>query len=184
MTVNPKKPDLEFTAPTGDGWESEFDEKFTNKIYGPTTKVEEWKLKIIGGERIVGIYYGPEDIKPYIRSLLSRTRQETQPEVVVCSAVMASDGSIYRGHRHGHAMLACRDEGKELHHGIEQQGFITSKNRYVSRKEARKLQGEAGIPSADKDGYRGDSLFSEDLYQPDRDVVLCSQLKHRAGEMK
>ena len=69
-------------------------------------------------------------------------------------------------------MQACRDEGKKLHTGIEQQGFITTYNRYVLREEARQLQEKAEIPSADKEGYRVKTLFSEDLYQPDKDVIL------------
>ena len=45
------------------------------------------------------------------------------------------------------------------------QGFITSDNRFVERKEGMKIQKRAGILSAEKDGgYRGDILFSEDLY--------------------
>jgi len=45
-----------------------------------------------------------------------------------------------------------------------EQGFVTSKNRYVSREEGRSLQEAAGIKSAGKDGYRGNTLYSEDLY--------------------
>ena len=41
---------------------------------------------------------------------------------------------------------------------------VTSRNRFVSRKEGRQLQDAAGIPSAAEGGYRGDSLYSEDLY--------------------
>ena len=85
-------------------------------------------------------------------------------EVIICSAVMAEDGKIYRGHRHGDAMRACAQTGRKLFNGREQQGFITSHNRYVLREEARRLQDEAGIQSADPDGYRGKTLFSEDLY--------------------
>lgn len=44
------------------------------------------------------------------------------------------------------------------------QGFITNRGRFVSRTEGRKLQDAAGIPSADREGYRGNTLFSEDLY--------------------
>lgn len=47
---------------------------------------------------------------------------------------------------------------------FENEGFITSKNRYVSREEGKKLQEKAGIKSADKNGYRHKTLFSEDLY--------------------
>ena len=48
-------------------------------------------------------------------------------------------------------------------HDNEAQGFITSKNRYVTRAEGLKLQKAAGIPSADPEGY-GSELYSEDLY--------------------
>ena len=103
-----------------------------------------------------------------------------EKEIVICSAVRVGE-RIWRGHRHGHALQAMRDElswemtGKEMNDfykgdhpnqagGKMEQGFITSENRYVSREEGRKLQEAAGIKSIDKDGYRGDSLYSEDLY--------------------
>lgn len=44
------------------------------------------------------------------------------------------------------------------------QGFVTSRNRYVDRKEAMRIQKEAGVESLDPGGYRGDELYSEDLY--------------------
>jgi hypothetical protein len=43
------------------------------------------------------------------------------------------------------------------------QGFVTSRNRFVTREEGMKLQITAGIPSVGG-GYRGNRLFSEDLY--------------------
>lgn len=94
------------------------------------------------------------------------------PEFCVCAAVKASDGTIYRGHRHGHCIQAIRDEGRDLSGKPEDQGFITTKNRFVTREEGRKLQDAAMIPSADKDGYRGTTLFSEDLYQDGIDVLI------------
>jgi hypothetical protein len=94
-------------------------------------------------------------------------------EICICAAVKFN-GKVYNGHRHGHAILAMRDDlswehtGKEVYgivaRGDEEQGFTTSFNRFVSREDGRKLQEAAGIKSADKDGYRGDTLFSEDLY--------------------
>lgn len=84
-------------------------------------------------------------------------------EVIICAAVMATDGSIYRGHRHHNAILACREHGKRMSSEPgRQQGFITSRNRYVNRLEAMILQKAAGIKS--RDGYRGEQLYSEDLY--------------------
>lgn len=61
-------------------------------------------------------------------------------------------------------MQTARDMGKELIETNEQQGFITSRNRYVLREEARSLQEAAGLPSVDPGGYRYNILFSEDLY--------------------
>jgi len=94
-------------------------------------------------------------------------------EICICSAVKI-DGKIFRGHRHGDAMRVMREEltfdlsRKELTKLLTtktmEQGFVTSKNRYVGRTEGRILQDKAGIKSADKDGYRGNTLFSEDLY--------------------
>lgn len=109
-------------------------------------------------------------IKVFIFKLLKETYKET----IICSAVKSEDGKIYRGHRHGDAMRVCSGtkiilptgvcRQRKLWNGRSQQGFITSRNRYVLRKEARKLQEDAGIKSVDKDGYRHDTLFSEDLY--------------------
>lgn len=88
-------------------------------------------------------------------------------EICICAAIKCSDGTIVRGHRHGDAMWTAREMGKELWNEEpfgKQQGFITSRNRYVGREEGRRLQDAAGIPSADPGGYRGTTLFSEDLY--------------------
>lgn len=85
-------------------------------------------------------------------------------ETVICAAVKLEDGRILNCHRHGDGMLNAHHNSWKLHEGIEQQGFTTSKGRYVSREEGRKLQDAAGILSADREGYRGTTLFSEDLY--------------------
>jgi hypothetical protein len=46
-----------------------------------------------------------------------------------------------------------------------EQGFVTSRNRYVDRTEAMRLQVAAGIPSACGGRMEdGQLLFSEDLY--------------------
>lgn len=48
---------------------------------------------------------------------------------------------------------------------MAEQGFITSENRFVDRKEGCKLQRAAGIKSVDKNHpYLHDELYSEDLY--------------------
>lgn len=89
-------------------------------------------------------------------------------EIVICSAIKLR-GLIIRGHRHCDCYhnLSLRPKGKELLLKYGERiidGFITSKNIFVGREEARFIQELAGIKSADKDGYRGDILYSEDLY--------------------
>lgn len=84
-------------------------------------------------------------------------------EICICAAVKTANGRIYPGRRHSHCLCGIWYLEKEAREGSEQ-GFLTNYNRFVSRKEGRKLQEAAGIKSADPEGYRGDTLFSEDLY--------------------
>lgn len=95
------------------------------------------------------------------------------PEIVVCAAIRLPDGRIFRGHRHTDCIMTAKQVyeftgryGDARWHPsmCEDQGFITSRNRYVSREEALRLQLAAGIPSASPSGYRAGELFSEDLY--------------------
>ena len=90
------------------------------------------------------------------------------PEIVICAAIRMADGYIIRGHRHCHCIKIAYDiprynENWECPFG-DDQGFITSSNRYVTREEGMKLQLAAGITSVAEGGYRGNTLFSEDLY--------------------
>jgi len=85
-------------------------------------------------------------------------------EIVICAAIKTSDGTIARGHRHNHCFQVLRDMGFDFNKSDGEQGFITSKNRFVSREEGRKLQDEAGIKSVSPEGYVANTLFSEDLY--------------------
>jgi hypothetical protein len=76
--------------------------------------------------------------------------------------VRASNGDVLRCHRHHDGLRALRDRRAELE---PDQGFITSRNRYVDRREALQLQLAAGIESvAPGGGYRPPELYSEDLY--------------------
>lgn len=96
---------------------------------------------------------------------------ESGYEVCICAAIQYRSRT-WRGHRHGDAMDAQQQElsytmnRKELATMCtsKEQGFITNKNRYVGRDEGRDIQTRAGIPSAAPDGYRGATLYSEDLY--------------------
>lgn len=92
-------------------------------------------------------------------------------ETVICSAIRLSDGRIFRGHRHhdcirtAHDLVEHQEPGSwDAKHRAHEQGFITSRNRYVDREEGLRLQKAAGIESACRSGYRARDLFSEDLY--------------------
>jgi hypothetical protein len=90
------------------------------------------------------------------------------PEICVCAAIRMPDGYIVRGHRHCHCIAAAYDmpryrESWECPQG-DDQGFVTSRNRYVTREEGLALQLAAGIYSAKDNSYHKRVLFSEDLY--------------------
>jgi hypothetical protein len=89
---------------------------------------------------------------------------KTKKEICICAAIVTSEGVVVRGHRHGDAIVAAKRMGLEIDNDLQAQGFITSRGRYVNREIGRILQDRAGIPSFDKEGYRGKTLFSEDLY--------------------
>ena len=94
----------------------------------------------------------------------NREWEKKNKEICICAAVLSEDGQIIRGHRHGDCFHTIIRMGLKVDKKMEAQGFITSKNRFVSREEGRKLQDAAGIKSADPEGYHGNTLFSEDLY--------------------
>jgi hypothetical protein len=88
-----------------------------------------------------------------------------QAEICICAAVRIPDGSIIRGHRHLHALVVAWNEYPSLHITKDMQGFITSRNRFVTRAEGAELQRLAGVKSAATGReVEGDVLTSEDLY--------------------
>lgn len=97
----------------------------------------------------------------------------TDPEICICAALRLPDGRVFRGHRHGDCRNTAQasvewnggtNDGVWTSDMAMDQGFVTSRNRYVDREEALRLQLAAGVPSADPTGYRVRELFSEDLY--------------------
>lgn len=92
-------------------------------------------------------------------------------EICICAAIRLPDGKLFRGNRHFHCIKDAV-EWYEYTHGVgtwdsslcDDQGFITSRGRYVDREEGYKLQIAAGIASVAEGGYRGEVLYSEDLY--------------------
>lgn len=86
-------------------------------------------------------------------------------EICICAAIKTNKGVVINGHRHSDCFHAGVAEGVDKHEMAQgEQGFTTSTGRFVTREEGRKLQDAAGIKSADKEGYRPGTLFSEDLY--------------------
>lgn len=111
-----------------------------------------------------------------IRDLLAallRVRTQQEPEICICAAVHAvverlngeREQLVIRGHRHPdcfHNLSMRPSVSKLLTHT---QGFITSQNRFVDRKEGARLMRavewhnpETGL------FFVGDILLSEDLY--------------------
>lgn len=88
--------------------------------------------------------------------------QNKRPEVPACAAIRTAHGFLFAGKRHGECLTAALASGYDK--AYLTQGFMTTRGRFVDRKEALKLCQAAGLPSADPGGYRGDILFSEDLY--------------------
>jgi hypothetical protein len=86
-------------------------------------------------------------------------------EICICAAIKIDDGKIIRGHRHHDCIAIIQANGiGPIGSEKGEQGFVTSANRFVNRKEGYQLQIAAGIKSIAVGGYRGDILFSEDLY--------------------
>lgn len=85
---------------------------------------------------------------------------EEQPEIVICAAIAATNGQVIRCHRHHHGLRVLREMSLQP----MAQGFVTSRNRFVTREDALRIQKAAGVESKSPDGYRVGQLFSEDLY--------------------
>lgn len=92
-------------------------------------------------------------------------------ETVICAAVKMGT-LVIRGHRHDDCIRNLI--ARKLNHEPIDQGFITSRNRYVGREEAMNIQRAAGKKSAySHDGeLHGTILFSEDLYMTGKDEVI------------
>ena len=107
-------------------------------------------------------------------------------EFCICAAIRMPDGEVVHGHRHDGCLTVVRNRMDALRGLLDdppgslekkhekmrsdiiaaEQGFVTSMGRFVDRKEAMEIQRHSGRPSKySKDGsYRGEELFSEDLY--------------------
>jgi len=74
-------------------------------------------------------------------------------------------GIVFSGHRHGQCIYSkCALTGlRDAESGENEQGFLTSKNRFVSREEALEIALKQN-QVIDHSQIRGNRLFSEDLY--------------------
>ena len=93
---------------------------------------------------------------------------DNKKEYILCAAIHFDDGNYYPhhetygtgvvacGHRH-HLIFTLRPKDFE---GTETQGFLTSKNRFVTREEAK----EIAIAAEQVSISNFSGLFSEDLY--------------------
>lgn len=106
---------------------------------------------------------------------VNETKDATAPlnqgsEVCLCAALLLDDGRIIRGHRHDDCIGTYgkwRNAGQRIPPLTrqEQQGFLTSRGRFVSREEGARLM-RAVLHHSPYSGrqFDADILFSEDLY--------------------
>jgi hypothetical protein len=102
-----------------------------------------------------------------LRQEVAELKRRILPEICICAAIITAEGYIIRGHRHDDCMYTADKMGyTPARIGDAGQGFMTSTNRFVGRKEAMMLQRAAGLGSAMSDDGKlhGTILFSEDLY--------------------
>jgi hypothetical protein len=117
--------------------------------------------------------YGCERIK-WQENLYSRNElvkyaadfsEQESKEICICAAINVPGYGIIRGHRHSDCIIAVSSRGYKDLVSQKMQGFVTSKNRFVSRNEGALLQIDAGLkdksPTRDRDK---ETLCSEDLY--------------------
>ncbi len=100
----------------------------------------------------------------WVDTELSDSQPISDSEICICAAIILDDGRIIRGHRHDDCIQtaskwkkAGQDIGKL---SMEQQGFYTSKERFVDREEGLRIQRAAGRNLE----ILGSVLTSEDLY--------------------
>ncbi len=91
--------------------------------------------------------------------------------LIICAAVKVKGSlKVWRGHRHNHALKAMNDElsyelcRKEIDKLEVEQGFITSTNHFVDRKEALALAVSAGQVNIEACIMPHIGLDSSDLY--------------------
>lgn len=82
-------------------------------------------------------------------------------EMVICAAVRTLEGRIIRGHRHTDCFNTIKDLNLIYSNIPEDQGYLTSKNRYVVREEGERIFKENGSVS----------IFIDLLSKPKRSLI-------------
>lgn len=109
-------------------------------------------------------HYTPNELAyTLLKTVLPEMKLITR-EICIVAAVKSECGQIIRGQRHSDCIRMIIERKMIPSFRPDAQGFITSRNRYVTREEAYILQTAAGIKSFSEGGYRGLKLYSEDLY--------------------
>lgn len=101
-------------------------------------------------------------------------------EVCLCAAIRMPDGEVVRGHRHDNCYDVVRRRYKAKYGDyiyaeaedarlaiiLATQGFLTSRGRFVDRREGASLMIASGLRShySASGEFNADGLFSEDLY--------------------
>ena len=76
-----------------------------------------------------------------------------EPEICICAALQMEDGYIFRGHRHDDCYLTMGGWAKytKADGHAAKQGFLTSRGRFVGRKEAAYMHNMTGKVCASED---------------------------------
>lgn len=147
------------------------------KEQGEKFMVGNIQLQVVVSDDCSGCYLTGKDCVGHI---CDSTRRDDGTEVIfvevdkkdrewiLCAAIKATNDLIIPGHRHSDCYKLLGDVGYSCYiPGREGQGFLTSKNRFVSRKEAWKIAKENnqimwGLEASENDEDL--ILISENLY--------------------
>jgi hypothetical protein len=120
-----------------------------------------------------------QTITAVIDELRELRRERVSREFCVCAAILLDDGRVIRGHRHSDCVRTWamwRSVEGRFHDYVvdpetqatglreDQQGFLTSRGRFVNRTVAMQLQRAISDRAPKGHVLKGEELLSEDLY--------------------
>lgn len=127
--------------------------------------IERVEIKIERGDRTVADWLAQIlQVLVINRDLAAKQQPCPVSELPACAAIRYGS-IIIAGKRHHDCIATGTELGLSKRQDIrETQGFMTTRGRFVNRVDAKLLMDRAGLDSVSRDGYRGDQLYSEDLY--------------------